>query len=101
LLGSENEPKGREGPVFVFAHQQSADMLIDLGPDTESSYRLLLTCGCGSEFKRWVRADGDGLRFVLLAFENSRPPPLDPRSARGAVVLRRSRVPLAADWLDA
>jgi hypothetical protein len=55
---------------FVFAHQQCADMLIDLGPDTESGYRLLLTCGCGSEFKRWVRADGDGLRFVLLAFEN-------------------------------
>ena len=41
-----------------------------LDPD---GYRLLLTCGCGVEFKRWVLqkdADEDLLRSALLAFEN-------------------------------
>jgi len=36
-------------------------------------YRLLLKCGCGVEFKRWVAskdADDDQLRSALLAFEN-------------------------------
>jgi hypothetical protein len=52
---------------FVLAHRQCAHMLVDLGPDTESGYRLVVTCNCGTEFKRWVSPDGDGLRFVLLA----------------------------------
>jgi hypothetical protein len=44
-----------------------------VGPETESDYRLLVTCGCGVEFKRWVtpeEADEDLLRSALLAFEN-------------------------------
>jgi hypothetical protein len=54
---------------FVLAHRRCAHLLIDLGPDTESGYRLLVTCDCGTELKRWVRQDGDGLRFVLLAWD--------------------------------
>jgi hypothetical protein len=43
-----------------------------VGPETESDYRLFVTCGCGVEFKRWVpeEADEDLLRSALLAFEN-------------------------------
>jgi hypothetical protein len=52
---------------FVRAHRSCAHMQADLGPETDSGYQLLLTCDCGTEFKRWVRPDGDGLRFVLLA----------------------------------
>jgi hypothetical protein len=35
---------------------------------------LLVVCGCGAEFKRWVMlddADEDLLKSALLAFENS------------------------------
>jgi hypothetical protein len=41
---------------------------------TPDGYRLLLTCGCGVEFKRWVPkdADDDLLRSALLAFETDR-----------------------------
>jgi hypothetical protein len=34
---------------------------------------LLVVCGCGAEFKRWVTlddADEDLLKSALLAFEN-------------------------------
>jgi hypothetical protein len=59
---------------FILAHcgcygARRAD-LHSLAPD---GYRLLLTCGCGVEFKRWVLpkdADEDQLRSALLAFEN-------------------------------
>jgi hypothetical protein len=40
-----------------------------VGPETESDYRLFVTCGCGVEFKRWVTPE-DLLRSALLAFEN-------------------------------
>jgi hypothetical protein len=52
---------------FVLAHRHCAHLLVDLGPDTQSGYQLVVTCDCGTEFMRWVRPDGDGLRFVLLA----------------------------------
>jgi hypothetical protein len=70
-------PSGRRGSLevsgrnefhdFVLAHRRCAHMLVDLGPDTESGYRLVMTCDCGTEFMRWVGPDDDGLRFVLLA----------------------------------
>ena len=44
-----------------------------VGPETVSDYRLLVTCACDVEFKRWVtpeEADEDLLRSALLAFEN-------------------------------
>ena len=40
---------------------------------TVDGYRLLVVCGCGAEFRRWVTlddADEDLLRSALLAFEN-------------------------------
>ena len=43
------------------------------GPPTVGGYRLIVVCGCGAEFKRWVtldEADEDLLRSALLAFEN-------------------------------
>ena len=52
---------------FIVAHQHCDHMHVDLGPETESGYRLVVACDCGTEFKRWVTPDGDGLRFVLLA----------------------------------
>lgn len=55
------------------AHQKCGDVQGGVGPETESHYRLLVTCGCGVEFKRWVtpaEADEDVLRSALLAFEN-------------------------------
>jgi hypothetical protein len=45
----------------------------DVDPHVPSGYRLLVKCGCGVEFKRWVApedADEDLLRSALLAFEN-------------------------------
>jgi hypothetical protein len=39
---------------------------------TPNGYRLLVKCGCGVEFKRWVApedANEDLLRSALLAFE--------------------------------
>jgi hypothetical protein len=39
---------------FVLAHRRCAHMLVDLGPDTESGYRLVVTCDCGTEFMRWA-----------------------------------------------
>jgi hypothetical protein len=44
----------------------------DLHSLTAGGYRLLLKCGCGVEFKRWVPNDADDglLRSALLAFEN-------------------------------
>jgi hypothetical protein len=53
---------------FIRAHRQCGHMLVDPGPDTEWGYRLVVRCGCGTEFKRWVIPDGDRLRFVLLAW---------------------------------
>jgi hypothetical protein len=46
---------------FVLAHRQCAQMLVDLGPDTESGYRLVVTCDCGG----WAPTVM-GLRFVFL-----------------------------------
>jgi len=68
MIGFYSELRG-----FILAHcgcygARRAD-LQSLTPD---GYRLLLTCGCGVEFKRWVPkdADDDLLRSALLAFEN-------------------------------
>jgi len=52
---------------FIVAHQHCDHMSVDLGPDTESGYRLVVACDCRTVFRRWVRPDGGGLRFVLLA----------------------------------
>ncbi len=45
----------------------------DVDPLTPDGYWLVVKCGCGVEFKRWVApedADEDLLRSALLAFEN-------------------------------
>jgi len=41
-------------------------------PPTVNGYRLLVVCGCGAEFNRWVTlndADEDLMKSALLAFE--------------------------------
>jgi hypothetical protein len=59
---------------FIRAHSRcSGPRHADLCPVALDGYRLLLTCGCGVEFKRWVTpedADEDVLRSALLALEN-------------------------------
>ena len=58
---------------FVLAHRDcTGDRRTEVDPTTPDGYRLLLTCGCGVEFKRWVPNDADDglLRSALLAFEN-------------------------------
>ena len=59
---------------FILAHSRCAGTRhAELRPLDPDGYRLLLTCGCGVEFKRWVLqkdADEDLLRSALLAFEN-------------------------------
>ncbi len=58
----------------VLAHRGCAGARhADLDPFTPDGYQLLVTCGCGVEFKRWVTAedaDEDLLRSALLAFKN-------------------------------
>jgi len=55
---------------FICAHSRCAGARhADLYPVALEGYRLLLTCGCGVEFKRWVLpkdADDDLLRSALL-----------------------------------
>jgi hypothetical protein len=59
---------------FVQAHRPCAGpRQANTGPPTVSGYRLVVICGCGTEFKRWVTlddADENLLRAALLAFEN-------------------------------
>ena len=59
---------------FVLAHRACAGPRhANAGPPTMNGYRLLVVCGCGAEFKRWVThndADEDLLKSALLAFEN-------------------------------
>jgi hypothetical protein len=60
--------------AFVLAHRGCpGPHHADAGPPTPQGYRLLVQCGCGVEFKRWVTpedAEEDLLRSALLAFEN-------------------------------
>jgi hypothetical protein len=71
-----HSPSGGPEPKlcgYVLPHQKCGDMQGGVGPETESDYRLFVTCGCGVEFKRWMtpeEADEDLLRSALLAFEN-------------------------------
>jgi hypothetical protein len=55
---------------FICAHSRCAGAPhADLRPVALEGYRLLLTCGCGVEFKRWVLprdGDDDLLRSALL-----------------------------------
>jgi len=59
---------------FVLAHRGCAGPRhADVDPLTPDGYWLVVKCGCGVEFKRWVApedADEDLLRSALLAFEN-------------------------------
>jgi hypothetical protein len=59
---------------FVFAHRSCPGQRhVNTGAPTVNGYRLLVKCGCGAEFKRWVTlddADEDLLKSALLAFEN-------------------------------
>jgi hypothetical protein len=57
---------------FICAHSRCARARhADLYPVAPEGYRLLLTCGCGVEFKRWVLlpkdANGDPLCSALPA----------------------------------
>jgi hypothetical protein len=73
MIGFSAELRG-----FIFAHShcagaRRADLHHPLHSLTPDGYRLLLKCGCGVEFTRWVvreDADDDLLRSALLAFEN-------------------------------
>ena len=59
---------------FVLTHRSCAGPRhASGGPPTVSGYRLVVVCGCGAEFKRWVTLDDtdeDLLRSALLAFES-------------------------------
>jgi hypothetical protein len=59
---------------FVLAHRKCAGpRRADASIATPSGYSLLVKCGCGQEFSRWVTpddADHDLLWSALLAFEN-------------------------------
>jgi hypothetical protein len=59
---------------FVLAHRACVGpRQAHAGVPTVAGYRLLVVCGCGAEFKRWVTlddADEDLLKSALLAFEN-------------------------------
>jgi hypothetical protein len=69
MIGFYSELRG-----FILAHCGCyGARRADLHSLTQDGYRLLLTCGCGGEFKWWVLAkdaDDDRLRSALLAFEN-------------------------------
>jgi hypothetical protein len=59
--------------VREFVLARAGPRQANAGPPTVSGYRLVVVCGCGAEFKRWVTlddADEDLLRSALLAFEN-------------------------------
>lgn len=58
---------------FVLGHRKCGSMKADVGPQTNSGYRVLVKCGCGTDFKRWVTPEGaeeNRLRSALLALEN-------------------------------
>jgi hypothetical protein len=59
---------------FVLTHRTCAGpRQANAGPPTVNGYRLLVVCGCGAEFKRWVKlddADEHLLKSALLAFES-------------------------------
>ena len=58
---------------FVLVHRTCGEMRADVGPQTDSGYRVLVRCGCGTNFKRWVAPEGaeeNLLQSTLLAFEN-------------------------------
>ena len=61
---------------FVLAHRPCpSPRHTNVGPPTVNGYRLIVVCGCGTEFNRWVPlndADEDLLKSALLAFENQR-----------------------------
>lgn len=66
LTSVARSSRGNELHDFITAHRHCQHMFADAGPDTDSGYQLVLTCGCGSVFRRWVKPDGDALRFLLL-----------------------------------
>jgi hypothetical protein len=59
---------------FVLAHRPcTGPRHTSAGAPAVNGYRLLVVCGCGAEFKRWVTlndTDEDLLKAALLAFEN-------------------------------
>ena len=59
---------------FVLAHRTCVGLRqAKAGVPTVAGYRLLVVCGCGAEYKRWVtldEADEHLLKSALLAFEN-------------------------------
>ena len=66
-MGIYNELRG-----FILVHRKCGDMKAEVGPQTDSGYRVLVKCRCGTGFKRWVTPDGaeeDLLRSAVLAFE--------------------------------
>ena len=67
-MGIYNELRG-----FVLVHRKCGDLKAEVDPQTDSGCRVLVRCGCGTGFKRWVTPEGaadDQLRSALLAFEN-------------------------------
>jgi len=58
---------------FVLAHRLCPGPChANAGPTAVNGYRLLVVCGCGAEFNRWVTlndADEDLMKSALLAFE--------------------------------
>jgi hypothetical protein len=69
MAGVYPEPCG-----FGLAHRRcSGRRRAEASLPTPSGYSVLVKCGCGAEFKRWVTpgdAAEDVLRSALLAFEN-------------------------------
>jgi hypothetical protein len=57
---------------FILAHRACpGSRHTGAQPPTAAGYRLVVICGCGKEFKRWVTLDDvdeNLLRTALLAF---------------------------------
>ena len=79
---------------FVLTHRPCAGpRQANAGPPTVSGHRVVVVCGCGAEFKRWVTlddADEDLLKSALLAFENQGIPSSSPHRRCSATKAMRA-----------
>ncbi len=66
-MGVYNELRG-----FILAHRRCAGPRhADVDPLTPNGYRLLVKCGCGVEFKRWVAPeDADDVLLALAEHDD-------------------------------
>ena len=62
---------------FVLAHRACGVPSGSRDPDTETGFRLRISCPCGARFDRWLACsdpDADLLRQALSTYEEAAPP---------------------------